>query len=66
MFRGRRRRITIAPPTWGEIKKLYASGNGDSMSRGKRRGMLWRLGGDSVSVALPAVVTWALIGWLFF
>lgn len=66
VFRGRRRRITIAPPTWGEIKKLYASDNGDSMSRGKRRGMLWRLGSDSVSVALPAVVTWALIGWLFF
>jgi hypothetical protein len=45
VFRGRRRRITIAPPTWGTL----------SRSRG-----------DSVSVALPAVVTWALIGWLFF
>lgn len=66
VFRGRRRRITIAPPTWEEMKKFYASDNSDSMSRGKRRGMLWRLGGDSASVALPAFVTWALIGWLFF
>lgn len=66
VFRGRRRRITIALPTWGEMKKFYASDSSDSMYRGKRRGMLWRLGGDSMSVALPAVVTWALIGWLFF
>lgn len=66
VFRGRRRRITIALPTWGEMKKFCASDSSDSMYRGKRRGMLWRLGGDSMSVALPAVVTWALIGWLFF
>ncbi|KAG2363917.1 hypothetical protein BDR07DRAFT_1355763 [Suillus spraguei] len=66
VFRGRRRRITIALPTWDEMKRFCASDNSDSMSRGKRRGMLWRLWGDGMSVALPAVVTWALIGWLFF
>lgn len=66
VFRERRRRVTIALPTWGEMMRLGASLNNDSTSRGKRRGMVWRLAGDSVSVALPAVVTWALIGWLFF
>ncbi|OAX44101.1 hypothetical protein K503DRAFT_839588 [Rhizopogon vinicolor AM-OR11-026] len=64
MFGGRRRRMTIALPTWGELIKLVASGN--TTSRGKRRGLVWKLVSDSVSVALPAVVTWALIGWLFF
>jgi hypothetical protein len=49
-----------------EMKKFSVSDISDGMSRGKQRGMLWRLGGDGMSVALPAVVTWALIGWLFF
>lgn len=66
VFRGRRRRITIALPTLEEMKKFSVSDISDGMSRGKQRGMLWRLGGDGMSVALPAVVTWALIGWLFF
>ncbi|KAG1735141.1 Metallo-dependent phosphatase [Suillus paluster] len=64
VFRGRRRRMTITLPTWGEMTKLASFG--DSTSKGKRRGLVWRLAGDSVSVALPAVIIWALIGWLFF
>ena len=48
--------------TWGEFLAMF----GDTPSRGKRRGLVWRLVGDSVSVALPAIVMWALIGWLFF
>ncbi|KAG0700738.1 Metallo-dependent phosphatase [Suillus ampliporus] len=64
VFQGRRRRLTIALPTWCEMMKLAASS--DSTNKGKRRGLVWKLVGDSVSVALPAVVTWALIGWLFF
>jgi len=57
--------MTITVPTWEELNQLVAA-SGDSPNRGKRRGLVWRFVGDSVSVALPAVVTWALIGWLFF
>jgi hypothetical protein len=57
--------MTIAVPTWEELTQLVAA-SGDSTNRGKRRGLVWRFVGDGVSVALPAVVTWALIGWLFF
>lgn len=62
VLRGRRRRMAIPLLTWGEFLAMF----GDTPSRGKRRGLVWRLVGDSVSVALPAIVMWALIGWLFF
>jgi len=63
MFGGRRRQMMIMLPTWGESIKLATS---MTTNRGKRQGLVWRLVGDSISVAFPALVAWALIGWLFF
>ncbi|KAG9316319.1 hypothetical protein JVU11DRAFT_2350 [Chiua virens] len=66
VFRGRRRRMTLGAPNWKAWWSwLSASSAVSPGSHRKGRGPIWRFASDCVSVALPAVVVWATIGWLF-
>ncbi|KIJ67631.1 hypothetical protein HYDPIDRAFT_84298 [Hydnomerulius pinastri MD-312] len=62
VFWGRRRRMTIVVPHWGGWGGQLRS----AQSSPQRRGLVWRLASDCVSVALPAVVAWSVIGWMLF
>lgn len=61
VFQGRRRRLTMGLPDW----RAWRSSLSASDHR-RRRGVVWRFASDCVSVGLPAVVAWAVIGWLAF
>ncbi|KAF9232277.1 hypothetical protein BU15DRAFT_67608 [Melanogaster broomeanus] len=62
VFWGRRRRVTIGLSHWSKWRKQL----GETQVSLKRRGLVWRFASDCVSVALPAVVAWSIIGWLLF
>ena len=64
VFRGRRRRMTFGVPDWKTWWGMLSSSTAKTGPR--RRGVVWRLVGDCVSVALPAIVAWTVIGWLAF
>ncbi|KAH7920783.1 Metallo-dependent phosphatase [Leucogyrophana mollusca] len=72
VFWGRRRRMTIsipsflAPGSWGVIKRQLTSRDTNPRSSRRRHSLVWRLASDSVSIALPAVLAWSVVGWLFF
>lgn len=67
VFCGRRRRMTIGMPDWKAWQSwLSASTGSTGYQRGRCRGLVWRFASDCVSVALPAVVAWSVIGWFFF
>ncbi|KAF9232279.1 hypothetical protein BU15DRAFT_81432 [Melanogaster broomeanus] len=58
VFWGRRRRVTIGLSHWSKWRRQL----GETQVSLKRRGFA----SDCVSVALPAVVAWSVIGWLLF
>lgn len=62
VFLGRRRRVGVGVPDW----KAWRSWLDASTGHRRGRGLVWRFASDCVSVALPAVVAWTVIGWLFF
>jgi hypothetical protein len=62
VFQGRRRRVTMGVPDWRAWRSWLSASTGHR----RGRGLVWRFVSDCVSVALPAVVSWTVIGWLFF
>lgn len=62
VFRGQRRRMMMGVPDWRAWRSWLSASTGHR----RRRGLVWRFAGDCVGVALPAVVSWTVIGWLFF
>jgi len=69
VFRDRRRRITIRPPELSSLKSLLDVAIDVWSWRGirmRRRGLLWGLAADGISVAWPAALVWAVImRWMF-
>ena len=70
VFRGRRRRMTISPPDLSSMDLFRDIANdlwnwSGPRSRG-RRGGLWELAADIISVAWPAALVWVFImRWMF-
>lgn len=69
VFRDRRRRMTIRPPDWSSLMSLLDVANDLWSRRGirmRRRGLLWSLAADGISVAWPAALVWGVImRWMF-
>nr|GAT56281.1 predicted protein [Mycena chlorophos] len=65
VFRGRRRRITLAIPTWSSVRELatlFAPG-GDSDMLLRRQGVLWATVADAFGILWPTVVLWLVFAW---
>ncbi|KAH7913478.1 Metallo-dependent phosphatase [Hygrophoropsis aurantiaca] len=71
VFWGRRRRLTIklpvtfTPNSRSILKRVLTHRNHSWGSKGGY-GFFWRFASDCISVALPAIFAWTLVGWLFF
>ncbi|KAF8135763.1 Metallo-dependent phosphatase [Boletus edulis] len=66
VFWGRRRRITVGVPDWMAWRSWLSTSTSTGHQRWKGRGLVWRFASDCVSVGFPAVIAWAVIGWLLF
>ena len=70
VFWGRRRRVGVGVPDWKAWRSWLGASTGHrkgkGRGRGRERGLVWRFASDCVSVALPAVVAWTMVSWLFF
>ncbi|KAF7306181.1 Metallophos domain-containing protein [Mycena chlorophos] len=65
VFRGRRRRITLAMPTWSSVRELAAlfAPGGDSDMLLRRQGVLWATVADAFGILWPTVVLWLVFAW---
>lgn len=65
VFMRRRRRLTLAVPSWDDLKTLCQVCQGH-VSHARRKGIIANTIMDLVSILWPALLTWTFITWCHF